>query len=63
MIEKLEFIFFARLEGSLGVIDEEEIYDWKWFSQDEFFAMEPGVETHKFMQELMEQNEDLLELL
>ena len=62
-IEKLEYIFFARIDGNVTEIQEDEIYDWKRASSDDVFAMEWNREIHTFMQEILEQNEDLLELL
>jgi hypothetical protein len=62
-IEKLEYMFFARAQGEIGQVDEEEIFDWKWISQDEFLSLEPGRETFLSLQELLEQHGDLLEIL
>lgn len=63
MIQKLEYVFFARAQGDVGEVDSNEIFDWEWVSFDDFFAMEGNRETYVFMQEILEQNEDLLELL
>ena len=62
-IEKFEYVFFARAEHGVGTVDAEEIYDRKRFTEDELFALEPGREIHLFIQELLEQNGDLLEIL
>ena len=62
-IEKLEYVFFARVDGDVEQVQEDEIYDWRRASSDDIFAMEGNREIPKFMQEILEQNEDLLELL
>jgi len=62
-IEKLEYVFFARAAWDVGQVDEEEIFDWKWISQDEFLSLDPKRETFVSFQELLEQHGDLLEIL
>lgn len=63
MVQKLEFDFFARSQGVIELPNDSEIYDYQWISQDDFLAMEAGVETWRSMQEILEQNQELLELL
>ncbi|MBP7847963.1 hypothetical protein KA013_01950 [Patescibacteria group bacterium] len=63
MIQIMEFDFFARSQGIVELPNDSEIYDYQWISQDDFLAMEDGVETRKSMQEILEQNQELLELL
>ncbi len=63
MIQIMEFDFFARSQGIVELPSDSEIYDYQWISQDDFLAMEDGVETRKSMQEILEQNQELLELL
>lgn len=62
-IEKLEHVFFARADETEIEPQEDEIYDRQWIDQDSFHALEGWVEVPTWMQELMEQQEDLLEIL
>lgn len=63
MIQIMEFDFFARSQGIVELPEDSEIYDYQWISQDDFLAMEAGVETWRSLQEILEQNQELLELL
>lgn len=65
MVEKMEYVFFARAQDEIeeGDINEDEIHAWEWFDQDELFAMEPNIDIYMAIQEILEQNGDLLEIL
>lgn len=62
-IEKLEYWFFANAYGEYNEIENEEIYDYAWFTPDEIIEMQGNVEIYKSIQQVLEQNLDLLELL
>jgi isopentenyldiphosphate isomerase len=36
----MEYVFFARTDGEIEQTDEEEIFDWKWVSQEDFLSMD-----------------------
>ena len=62
-IEKMEYVFFARTDGEIEQTDEEEIFDWKWVSQEDFLSMDAWRETFASIQDMLEQHGDLLEIL
>ncbi len=62
-IEKLEYVFFAHAQDEIDTADPEEIFDRQWIAQEDFFALDAPAETHLFLQELLEQHGDLLEIL
>jgi hypothetical protein len=62
MVDKLEFIFFARLKGEFSEIISDEIYEWSWFETEEVIDMDES-EIFVFISEILEQNIDLLELV
>lgn len=61
-VEKLEMFFFARLKGAFVDAKSEEIYEWEWFDSDDLIDMDSS-ETFPYIQEILEQNIDLLELV
>jgi 8-oxo-dGTP pyrophosphatase MutT (NUDIX family) len=61
-VEKLEMFFFARLKGAFVDAKSEEIYEWERFESDDLIDMD-SAETFPFIQEVLEQNIDLLELV
>lgn len=61
--EKVEYFFFARMNGEISTIDNQEIKEFKWFESDEVLEMEEDVEIHGFIQEILDQNLDLLEII
>lgn len=61
-VEKLEMFFFARLKGAFVDAKSEEIYEWEWFESDDLLEMDAN-ETFPYIQEILEQNIDLLELV
>lgn len=61
--EKVEYFFFARMNGEISTIDKQEIKEFKWFESDEILEMEEDTEIHGFIQEILDQNLDLLEII
>lgn len=62
-IEKQEYFFFARMTGEISTLSNDEIQEFKWFEGDEILAMEEDTEIHGFIQEILDQNLDLLEII
>lgn len=62
-IEKLEYVFLATTPERVENVDKEEVYDFKWVSQEEFFELEADEEMFEYFQEILDQNIDLYELL
>lgn len=62
-VEKLELFFFARLKGWVEDVRTEEIYEWEWFETDDILDMQNDKEIYAYIQEILEQNIDLLELV
>ncbi len=62
-VSKLEYFFFARTSEEITELETNEIYDTTWVEIDELLEMETWLEIHEFIQEILEQNIDLLELL
>lgn len=61
--EKVEYFFFARMNGEISTIDKQEIKEFKRFEADDVLAMKEDVEIHGFIQEILDQNLDLLEII
>lgn len=61
--EKIEYFFFARMNGEISTVDNQEIKEFKRFEADEVLEMEEDVEIHGFIQEILDQNLDLLEII
>jgi NADH pyrophosphatase NudC (nudix superfamily) len=51
------------MNGEISTIDNQEIKEFKWFESDEVLEMEEDVEIHGFIQEILDQNLDLLEII
>lgn len=64
-IQKFEYVFFARTRDTIDPehVDRQEIYDWRWMDTEAFYALHAGTETFKWIQDLLEQQEDLLDIL
>lgn len=62
-IQKMEYIFFARMSGEVTNIQKEEIYDYTRVEVDDLLEMKPEEEIHEFVQEILDQNIDLLEII
>ena len=62
-IEKLEMFFFARLKGVFVDAKSSEIYEYDRFDTDDILDMDPDTEVFAYIQEILDQNLDLLELV
>ncbi len=62
-IEKMEYVFFARMNGEVTNIQREEIYDYTRVEVEDMLEMNPWEEIHEFVQEILDQNIDLLEII
>lgn len=61
--EKVEYFFFARMTGEIFTTSSEEIKEFKWFESEEILEMEEDKDVHGFIQEILDQNLDLLEII
>ena len=62
-IEKIEYFFFARVNGEVTNNTSEEIVDYKRMEYDEIMELRADEEIHQYTQDILEQNFDLLELI
>jgi hypothetical protein len=55
--------FFARLKGVFVDAKSSEIYEYDRFDTDDILDMDPDTEVFAYIQEILDQNLDLLELV
>jgi len=62
-VDKIEYFFFARVNGEVTNHNNEEIVDYKWMEYDDIMDLKSDEEIHQYTQDILEQNFDLLELI
>lgn len=51
---RTEYVFLMESDGEVWKIQQEEIYEYRWFEVDDILMMKPNIDTWDFIIEMLE---------
>ena len=51
---RIEYIFLMETDEVIKKIQDQEIYEYKWFNPEEILSMKPNIDTWDFIIEMLE---------